>query len=400
MAMPDRSQSGLEVQEQGVPQTARIRVLAFMEASTVTGPAKNLIEFARLSAIAGVHRPGVDFSVATFVRDPDRPNAFVDAVRHAGIPLHIIHESSPMDFRAVRQMKDLVRAWKPDIIQSHNFKAHFLVRFSGLHRKSRWIAFQHGYTWTDLKNRIYNQFDRWSLPAADRVVTVCKPFAEYLIGRGVSAERITVQHNSVKPFISSSREIMDSLRQELNIHSTDRVLLTVGRLSREKGHRDLLEALPLLKSDSGRLLLVIVGDGHERPDLQAQAQGLGIANRVIFAGHRADVSGFYGIADVVVLPSHSEGSPNVLLEAFSAGVPTVATRVGGIPEIAKDQISALIVEPNNPRSLAAGIQEVLDNSVLRNTLSSNAREMAARFRPEDYRDSVVRIYQQVLAIAK
>ncbi|HEX6881077.1 MAG TPA: glycosyltransferase, partial [Terriglobales bacterium] len=279
--MPDGSQSGIEVQEQKEQNSARIRVLAFMEASTVTGPAKNLIEFARLSAVAGGDRPGVDLSVATFVRNPDRPNAFVDAVRQAGIPLHIIRESSPIDFRAVRQMKDLVRTLKPDIIQSHNFKAHFLVRFSGLHRKYCWVAFQHGYTWTDLKNRIYNQFDRWSLPAADRVVTVCRPFAKHLAGRGVSAERITVQHNSVRPFVSPSTEQLDSLRRELNIRSSDRVVLTVGRLSREKGHRDLLEAFPLVKSNSGKLLLVIVGDGHERQLLQAQAQRLGIADRVI-----------------------------------------------------------------------------------------------------------------------
>ncbi|HMK30975.1 MAG TPA: glycosyltransferase, partial [Terriglobales bacterium] len=174
-----------------------IRVLSLMEATFVTGPARALLDFA---AMAGRGLPGVprvESAVATFERGrANSANVFVERATQAGLHVDVIREGFPFDPAILPQLRRLVAERQPDIIQSMNFKSHFLVRLLGLHQRRRWVAFHHGYTWTDLKNRAYNQLDRWSLPAADHVVTVCRPFASELVNIGVNRQRISVQHNA------------------------------------------------------------------------------------------------------------------------------------------------------------------------------------------------------------
>src|SRR5205807_28104 len=141
-----------------------------------------------------------------------------------------------------------------------------------------------------------------------------------------------------------------------------------------KAHRDLIVAFAelSLKHRDLNCKLVIVGDGPERASLESAARASGLDDKIIFTGQVAEVSPFYAIADVFVLPSHSEGSPNVLLEAMTARVPVVATAVGGVPEIVKDNESALLVPAGNPVKLAAAIERVLSDDKLAARLADNA----------------------------
>jgi glycosyltransferase involved in cell wall biosynthesis len=277
-------------------------------------------------------------------------------------------------------------------------KSHFLIWLTREFRRYPWIAFQHGYTWTDLKMRAYNKLDRISLPSAHRVVTVCQPFADALEKIGVKRDRIVIRHNSVQPFKAGSPEAVADLRKGLDIGDGTMVLLAVGRLSREKGHADLLRALALLRQQrpSPSHVLVLVGDGPERGNLQNLAAELGIADKVIFAGQQPDVAPSYTLADIVVLPSHTEGSPNVLLEAMSAGKAIVATAVGGVPEIAADGQTALLVESHNPVRFAEALGHLLQDVQLCGRLGINAQEEARRYDPSHYSESIMKLYVQAL----
>ena len=135
-------------------------------------------------------------------------------------------------------------------------------------------------------------------------------------------------------------------------------MISVGRLSQEKGHIDLIDAMARVQAsfkDGRPLRLVIVGDGPERLAIDGRIKELGLGDVVISAGFQSEVAPFYQIAHVAVLPSHSEGSPYALLEAMAAGVPVVATTVGGVPEIATHDKTALLVSRNNPTELAASV---------------------------------------------
>src|SRR5216683_77971 len=138
------------------------------------------------------------------------------------------------------------------------------MRLSGLWRTHCWIAFQHGYTTTDFKMRCYNQLDRWSLRAPRHVVTVCESFAADLAAKGVSRRRITVRHNSIKPFPPLAPGAAEAIRKTLPAQAG--ILVAVGRLSHEKGHVDLIRALGLLRRrwPDDEFHLLLVGEGPER----------------------------------------------------------------------------------------------------------------------------------------
>jgi len=370
-----------------------IRVVSIMEAVFVTGPAKNLLEFERRA------RGAVDLSIVTYEYPSSGPNQFVAAAREAGVTVDLVKVNGPLDFSALGQLKRIMAEREPDIIQTHNVKSHFLMRLSGLWQRHRWLAFQHGYTTTDFKMRCYNQLDRWSLRAPDHVLTVCGPFAADLERKGIPRERITVRHNSVKPFPPVDAAAVEAVRRSLAAAPGATILLAVGRLSHEKGHVDLLRALDFLRRElhEDRFHLVIVGEGPERARIEAVRSELGLADQVTLAGLQHDMRPYYACADIAVLASHSEGSPNVLLEAMVAGVPIVATRAGGIPEIVTDGETALLVDIRAPEPMARAIQTLLADPDRRRTLARKAQLVAEQsYSPEAYRQSMLALYGKIL----
>lgn len=374
-----------------------IRVLDFLETPYVSGPAKNLIEFAQRARHASPVRANV--AIATFHRgDGSASNDFTRACQRAGLELHIIQERFPYDPAIIFAMRNLLAAHNPDIIQTHSVKSHFLLRLTRAYRQHRWIAFHHGYTWTNLKVGLYNQLDHWSLPASLRVVTVCQAFAADLERLGVRKDRIAVQHNSVKPFLPPDIEVVAALRQSLRVPQDAKILLNVGRLSREKGQAELIEAVAILRKQSTdrKLHVVFVGDGPDRSRLEHIAAEENVSDCVVFAAYQADVAPYYMLADAMVLSSRTEGSPNVLLEAMAAGLPIVATAVGGVPEIAAAAKAALLVQKKDPISLAQAIAKVLDREDLRMDLSVVARKTAAAYSPETYCDALLSLYQDCM----
>jgi glycosyltransferase involved in cell wall biosynthesis len=350
-----------------------IRVLAVLEASTITGPAKNLLQFASL-ARADRFVPAVDVSIVTFRRHGDS-DLLADICRELQIPLHVISERGRFDRTVIDSLAGLARSLAPDVIQTHAVKSHFLVRKAGLDRSFPWVAFHHGYTWQNWRVRMYNQLDRWSLRAAVRVVTVSVPFREELIRQGVPQERIRIVHNAIDPsYGATARSSAPELRARLGLQDGEPVILSVGRMSPEKDHLGLLDAFHRIHA-AGIIdpHLVIVGEGPERPRIEHRIRALGLDSRVILTGHVSSAEPYYGIASVTVLSSRSEGSPNALLESMAALVPVVATSVGGIPEIVTNRESALLATPGDPDELARAISEVLTSPALADGLAQRAR---------------------------
>ncbi|HEY3028433.1 MAG TPA: glycosyltransferase family 4 protein [Pyrinomonadaceae bacterium] len=396
---------------------SKIKLLAVIEATTVTGPAKNLLNFFRLlrSSEFQDQLPRLEFSIATFHResggaeldknpasDLEPPNAFVAAARAQGVEVDVIAERFRFDPRAIQQLRRIAARRKPDIVQTHMIKSHFLTKLSGIGRKYPWVAYHHGYTTTDLKMRGYNQLNRWSLPSAARVITVCGPFAEDLSQAGVQRDRIIVCHNSVTAPTEVSEDSKCALKERLKIVDGERVVLAVGRLSREKGHRDLLAAISRLRelNSALRFKLVIVGEGPERANLERAVREKGLGAYIIFVGQVEDISPYYAIADALALPSHSEGSPNVLLEAMAAGLPAIATAVGGVPEIAIDEENALLVAPGDSDSFAQALNRVLtDTKLARKLGNAAAMHVSENFSPATYVRSLLTVYQTLASEA-
>lgn len=383
-----------------------LRILSLVEATTINAVAKNVLEFHR-SANELSHKsaefPGVKGTLVTFERrrdDRGSPGEFVTTARELGLAVEIIPERRRFDLSVLAKLRKVIGERRPGIVVTHSVKSHFLLWRSHISRQHPWVAFHHGYTSTDRKMRVYNRLDRWSLPSADRLITVCHAFARELSRRtGVTLDDISVLHNSIRPQPPATETEAEVLRSRFGIANDERLVLAVGRLSKEKAHIDLIAAFSCLGGSNPEIKakLIIVGEGPERTRLEAAADSFGCKERVIFAGQLSDVWPFYFASDVFALPSHSEGSPNVLLEAMTAGIPIVATEVGGVPEMVEHNESALLVPANAPPALAAAIARVLTNKDLAQRLTAQASALVAtRYAPENYVRSLVEIYREVV----
>jgi len=286
-----------------------------------------------------------------------------------------------------------------DVFWTNSLKAHFLVRLAGLNRSMKWVAFHHGYTTTDIKVRAYNQLDRWSLPKANRVLTSSGAFVGELVRMNVQANRIHVQHMPIRPFAGVSEKEKRELRKRIGCNDQTRILLSVGRLSYEKGHTDLVRSFPKIRDLVGglQLQLLIVGEGPERPRIEKLCRSLDLSSVVTLVGQQHPIEPYYAIADLFLLPSLSEGCPNVVLEAMAAGVPVVATAVGGLPEIATNRRDAILVEKHDEAALASAAAELLKNRELRDRVVSCAHEIVSRKIPESFFRSITCVFSQVCA---
>lgn len=396
-----------------------IKLLALIEATTVTGPAKNLINFcqnARSPEWEAAGLPLIDTSIVTFQRakgsvsspletgtskqfQPADLDSFVHKARAGGVNVDILDERFRFDPNVIEQLKQLVARQGPDVIQTHMIKSHFLVKLSRLGRHYPWVAFHHGYTTTDLKMRFYNQLNRWSLPSATKVVTVCGPFADRLVREGVPRDRIVIRHNSIAPLAPIQASAGIDLRHKLGINENETIILSVGRFSQEKGHLDLIDAVGVLRQNHPGLphKLLLVGEGPEQDRVRERTRQLNFDKDVIFVGQVPDVRPYYSTADLLVLPSHSEGSPNVLLEAMAWRLPVLATDVGGVSEIVEQNRTAVLVPPHDPDSMARALARLIDDSSLRNRLAdASATRVVEHFSPQIYTQSLIKLYSELV----
>lgn len=188
---------------------------------------------------------------------------------------------------------------------------------------------------------------------------------------GIDPKIIKVIYNGIDTS-AVIHEVKAQLRRDFQFTEQDFIVGTVGNLRAIKGQRYLIEAMPLILQKQPAAQIVMIGQGPEERNLNALAQNLGIASQIRFLGYRKDAQQIIGMFDVFVLPSLSEGFPNVLLEAIMAGVPVVATNAGGVPEIVHHGKEALLVNPADATELAAAILHLADQPELRNILVKNA----------------------------
>jgi len=225
-----------------------------------------------------------------------------------------------------------------------------------------------------------------------RHIAVSGFVAERLRGRfAVPASKITIVPNAA----ATSGDVRPDprLRAELTQGLTKSLVLTVARLDAQKGITHLLDAA----AGVPEAIFAIAGDGPDRASLEAHASSLGITDRVRFLGHRRDVPALLAAADLFVLPSLHEGLPLAALEAMAAGVPVIATAIGGTSEIVRDGETGTLVPPADGVALAAAITRALSNRERATRLASAARVLVQR---EYSVDSMVRavsdVYEELL----
>lgn len=314
--------------------------------------------------------------------------------------------------RAVRQMLRLAADLHKDgirVLHSYNFYANAFsipaARLAGVPCVVASIR-DMGIYLTPMQRRV----QKWVCGLADAIVVNAGAIRQWLIDQGYPAHRIAVIRNGLDaPHIETDRAA--ALGRELGIPDGAAVVLMLARLNPQKGIEYLLEAAGRIRSRRPDTWFVIVGGeaipqargdaiaaGSYSARLAAIAERNGISDRVVFAGMRTDVNDFLARASVSVLPSLSEGLSNSILESMAAGVPVVATRVGGTPEIVEHRHTGLLVPPRDVEALADALLAVLGDPFLAKRLGERAKaQVALRFSFQRMYEETAALYRSVLA---
>lgn len=242
---------------------------------------------------------------------------------------------------------------------------------------------------------------RFPLKFVDAVLTDADAAAQQVVRRGFPPERVTVLRCSIdtkifEPFDGARTQ----MRNHLGLKEDGFIIAGMGRLVKGKGYEVLLKSLAEL-APSDRPTLLLAGDGGERQKLEDLATGLGIAQQVKFLGFQSDVRPILWASDIFVhVPTtFPEGMPNAILEAMAAGLPVIATPVGGIPEVVRDGENGLLVPTNDHKALAEAILKLRQDEALRVELGKQAQKWVQEH--HDVRqlpERVIQVYSRVMAM--
>jgi sugar transferase (PEP-CTERM/EpsH1 system associated) len=293
---------------------------------------------------------------------------FRQRIRRADIPVFEMHKKPGKDLAVYGRVWRLLRKLRPDIVHTRNIPTLDMLPIARAAGIKRLVHSEHGLDFVEMQgnHKRYNQLRRLSRVFATQYITVSDELAAWLATDiGIPADRITAIHNGVDTSKFSKREsaITDSpagFKSEGSL-----VVGTIGRSAKIKAQADLARAFILLLQRKPRyrdmLRLAIIGDGEERTAIMDQIREQGLSEICWLPGYRNDTDQVYNLFDLFVLPSLREGISNTILEAMASGLPVIATRVGGNPEIVTDGTTGTLVEPSRPEALADAIESYVED---------------------------------------
>lgn len=336
----------------------------------------------------GLCQRGHHLAVAAVLGPGERP-AFLDGVEAAGVEVVPVRAGGRAYLRERQLVMELIRQWRPDVVHTHGYRADVVTGMAAARAGIPTVSTVHGFTGGDIKNRLYELLQLRAFRRMDAIVAVSSPLRQRLIRAGVPAPRVHLIRNAWAP--SAPALGRHEARTLLGLPESEPVIGWVGRLSPEKGADLFLEALT-----RGPWRASIVGDGRAAGDLRRRAEVLGLSNRLRWHGLVPSAGRLVGAFDLLVLSSRTEGTPIVLFEAMEAGVPIVATSVGGVPDVLGPD-EALLVPPDDPDRLAEAIRQVFEDPAAAAARASGARaRLAAEFAPGPWLDQYELLYRSLL----
>jgi glycosyltransferase involved in cell wall biosynthesis len=388
------------------PSDHRLRVLRVIGRLNMGGPAHQaaLLSGRRFHPdrhetllVHGTLAPG-EASLADLAEAEGATMRFVSEMRQPVSPLR--------DSQALLKLIRVARDFKPDIVHTHTAKAGFLGRQAALAVRPRpaIVHTYHGHVlegyFGAAKARLYLELERALARVSDRLLGVSQATVDDLVRLGVApAEKFSVLPLGLDldPLARPDESLRAASRDELRVGAEEILLAFVGRIVPIKRLDLLLPALAQARESEPRLRLAVVGDGDERPRLERQAAELGIAGDVLFLGYRRELRPIFAAADIAVLSSDNEGTPVSLIEAAAAGLPAVATDVGGVREVVTGD-TGIVVPRGDVAALAGAIVEMAADAQRRQTCGLAARRRALdRYGADRLLGDVDALYRELTA---
>ncbi|MBM3993338.1 MAG: glycosyltransferase family 4 protein [Planctomycetes bacterium] len=345
-----------------------MRVVHLMASPFFGGPERQMLGLAR-------HLPGDVVSIFLSFAEHGQAQPFMDEAQRHHFEGKLLQYNTPWFFSCVSEVADELQKAKADILSCSGYKPD-LVGWRAARRVGiPVVSISHGWTAATWKVRVYESLDRCAIGWMDAVVCVSKAQADKVRAAGVAEPNIHVIHNAVgeEAFV----EPEPAARAEMLSWFTAPPRLIVGaagRLSPEKGYSLFIEAAQRAAKAHSDVGFVLFGEGDLRGELEQTVASCGLHGQLVLPGFRPDMARFLPHLDIHVMTSLTEGLPIVLLEAGAAGVPSVATAVGGIPEVIDDGVTGHLVPSGDCDALARCIIALLDDHSRRLAMGRAARD--------------------------
>jgi glycosyltransferase involved in cell wall biosynthesis len=282
----------------------------------------------------------------------------------AGVAVHACGKRAGFDLGAILRLRAALRAQRTEVLHTHNAAAHYHAVLAALGLGvGRTVNTRHGMGVQQATGRREWLFRR-ALARTDVVATVCEAArAQVAAGGRVPAAKLVAVPNGIRldAFAPGNAATRAALAAELGLPPGTRIVGAVGRLNWAKDPAGMVEAFRILHATRPDTALAWVGDGALRADFEAAARAAGVAPRVLALGDRGDVPRLLRGFDLYAMSSRTEGYSIALLEACAAGLPIVATDVGGNREIVADGINGRLLPAGDPTALAAALGGLLDD---------------------------------------
>ena len=318
-------------------------------------------------------------------------------IERTGVPFKVLGLTPglrhPFD---LLRLRDFLYECQPDIVHTFLLTGSLYGRFAALMARVPVVIGTEVNVY-ERKHALHARAERWLMRDTDAVVASAESVRDFYI-RQVKADpaKVEVIYNAVDWAQLQATVSRDEMRASVEVPAGAPLLTIIARLTEQKGHRILLDAMA--RTDLAHAYLLVVGDGPLRDVLERQAANLGLSARVRFLGARRDLGNILAATDVFVMPSFWEGLPLAMVLAMGAGLPVVATRVAGIPEVVQDGVTGLLVPPGDSGELGAALSRVVNGDTTRVLLGQAARAFVRpRFGVDGYVNAITALYDRLLA---
>lgn len=279
---------------------------------------------------------------------------------------HLQKQINPIaDGKSLRYILHFIELFKPDLIAAHSSKTGILGRLAGQIAKIPCVFTAHGWSFTtgipEPNRTVYRWLEKLSVPFADRVICVSEYDHQIGLQAGMNSRKLVTVHNGMK-------DVTDNLRANPAGVGKIKVAM-VARFDRQKDHTTLIEAFADLDAE-----LILVGDGPSLYETRQRVEQLGISDRVTFLGFRKDVAQILADVQIYTLVSHWEGLPCTIIEAMRAGLPTIASDVGGVKEIVINGQTGYVIPRSDVIALRQKLDYLISNEAARISMGIIARQ--------------------------
>jgi glycosyltransferase involved in cell wall biosynthesis len=321
-------------------------------------------------------------------------------LRDDGFPVQVLGRRPGVDWACAGRLAEALRQYHVDLIHAHQYTPFFYsVTARLLYHRPPILFTEHGRHQPDYPRRKRIVANRLFLSRRDRVVAVGAAVRQALIhNEGIPADRVGVIYNGINlaPFADGAVD-RAAVRREIGVATEDLVAIQVARLDYLKDHATALRTVRRFADCRRPVRLVLVGEGPELPAIQQQIRQHNLESTVRLVGLRRDVARLLPAADLFLLTSISEGIPLTVIEAMAAGLPVVATAVGGVPEVVEDGRTGLLAPAGDDARLAEHVRHLADDPTLGLEMGRVGRVRATQlFSETQMHSQYLQLYQEML----